>query len=171
MVHLAGIASLSCLNMPNLSIRLATPGDAEVIVRFNQAMARETEHLELDPARVTPGVAAVLGDPSKGLYWVAIEAGSGAVVGQLMITYEWSDWRNGVFWWIQSVYVDPAARGNGVYRALYDHVKAEAAADGGVCGIRLYVERDNRRAQAVYQKQGMKATDYLMYEVDFVIQR
>ncbi|MBM3794810.1 MAG: GNAT family N-acetyltransferase [Acidobacteria bacterium] len=157
--------------MPKLSIRRATPADAEVIVRFNQAMARETEHLELDSARVEPGVAAVLEDASKGLYWLAIDEASGAVVGQLMITYEWSDWRNGVFWWIQSVYVDPAARGQGVYRALYDHVKAEAASSGGVCGIRLYVERENRRAQAVYEKQGMRATDYLMYEVDFVIQR
>jgi ribosomal protein S18 acetylase RimI-like enzyme len=88
-----------------------------------------------------------------------------------MITYEWSDWRNGVFWWIQSVYVDTAARGQGVYQRLYERVRFAAAEAGNVCGIRLYVERDNSRAQQVYERQGMHATAYRMYEVDFVIGR
>jgi ribosomal protein S18 acetylase RimI-like enzyme len=156
--------------MQELRIRRAAVQDGEIIAAFNAAMARETEHLELEPARLRAGVAAVLSDESKGFYLVA-EDGAGAVVGQLMITFEWSDWRNGVFWWIQSVYVAPEARGAGVYRRLYDEVKCAASAAGNVCGIRLYVERDNRRAQEVYVRQGMRATAYDMYEVDFVIGR
>ena len=88
-----------------------------------------------------------------------------------MITFEWSDWRNGNFWWIQSVYVAPEARGSGVYRRLYEHVREAAVEAGNVCGLRLYVERANRRAQEVYQRQGMRAAPYEMYEVDFVIGR
>ena len=153
-----------------LRIRRGIPGDAPSIAGFNAAMARETEHLELDATRLRAGVDAVLADPAKGFYLVA-ENEDRRVVGQLMITFEWSDWRNGVFWWIQSVYVDPAARGAGVYRRLYQHVRQAAADAGNVCGLRLYVERENTRAQEVYRRQGMRATAYDMYEVDFVIDR
>lgn len=155
--------------MGELRIRPALLGDAATIAEFNRAMARETEHLELDPVRVRAGVEAVLGDPAKGFYLVA-ESG-GRVVGQLMITFEWSDWRNGSFWWIQSVYVDAAARGAGVYKRLYEQVRTMAAEAGNVCGLRLYVERDNKRARDVYYRQGMRPTAYEMYEVDFVLER
>jgi ribosomal protein S18 acetylase RimI-like enzyme len=93
------------------------------------------------------------------------------VVGQLLITFEWSDWRNGCFWWIQSVYVDVRARGAGVYKRLYEHVQGLAAEAGDVCGLRLYVERDNQRAREVYQRQGMRQAPYCMYEIDFVLGR
>ena len=156
--------------MDELRIRQAEPRDAGTIAAFNAAMAQETEHLELDPQRLRAGVDAVLSDPAKGFYLVA-EKGGGRVVGQLMITFEWSDWRNGNFWWIQSVYVDTDARGAGVYKRLYDAVRVAAGEAGNVCGIRLYVERDNTRAQEVYRRQGMHATAYEMYEVDFVIAR
>jgi len=89
----------------------------------------------------------------------------------MMITYEWSDWRNGTFWWIQSVWVEPAFRGQGVFKALYGHVEAKARQDGGVCGLRLYVEHENTRAQETYERCGMKRTVYQMFEVDFVLQR
>lgn len=158
------------LRMVPSTIRLAEARDAAVIASFNAAMARETEHLELDQARLHAGVEAVLADSSKGFYLVA-ENEQGRVLGQLMITFEWSDWRNGVFWWIQSVYVAPGARGQGIYKALYAQVRKSAAAAGNVCGLRLYVERDNKRAQEVYLRQGMRATAYDMYEVDFVLPR
>lgn len=153
----------------SISIRLAAPGDAETIARFNQAMAQETEQRALDWERLRRGVEAVLRDSSKGRYWVAEL--DGRVVGQLLITYEWSDWRNGAFWWIQSVYVDPAFRGRGVFRALYEHVARQAREEAGVCGLRLYVEQDNRRAQGAYERLGMKPTPYRIYEVDFVLGR
>jgi ribosomal protein S18 acetylase RimI-like enzyme len=152
-----------------VSVRLAAPGDVETIARFNQAMAQETERRTLDPDRLRRGVRAVLEDASKGRYWVA--ESDGRLVGQLLITFEWSDWRNGAFWWIQSVYVDPEFRGCGVFRSLYEHVAREAQAAPGVCGLRLYVEQDNRRAQEAYERLGMKRTPYLIYEVDFVLGR
>jgi len=152
-----------------LAIRPALPADAAIIASYNAAMARETEHLELDGSRLAHGVAAVLRDPSKGLYFLA-EA-DGAIAGQMMITFEWSDWRNVVFWWIQSVYVHPDHRNRGVFRRLYEHVLAEARSQEGVCGLRLYVERGNAGAQQVYQRLGMKRASYEFYEVDFVISR
>ena len=112
---------------------------------------------------------ALLGDRSLGFYIVA-ESG-GAMVGQLMITYEWSDWRNGTFWWIQSVYVRPEDRGRGVFRLLYDAALRMARASGGSCGLRLYVEGDNARAQQVYERMGMRATSYRLFENDFVMRR
>lgn len=155
--------------MAGMTIRPARREDAETIARFNVLMARETEHIELDPARVLAGVRAVFDQSGRGWYLVAEAAG--AVAGQLMVTYEWSDWRNGVFWWIQSVYVAPEARGQGVYKALYDDLLRRAQADGGVCGIRLYVEKENVRAQGVYERSGMRRTVYDMYEADFVLAR
>jgi ribosomal protein S18 acetylase RimI-like enzyme len=128
-------------------------------------MALETEHKRLDPATVGKGVQTALGNPAHGRYFVAEI--DGQVVGQLMITYEWSDWRNAVFWWIQSVYVLPEARRHGVFRALYDHVEALARATPGVCGLRLYVENDNMRAQKTYVGCGMANAGYLVMETDY----
>lgn len=149
----------------NLTIRAAIPADADTIAASNVAMALEAEHKRLDPAIARAGARAAFADVGRGRYFLAEV--DGRVVGQLMITYEWSDWRNGVFWWIQSVYVDPVARRQGVFRALYAHVEALAKADGGVCGIRLYVDRDNRRAQETYRRCGMHDGGYLVMEVDY----
>ena len=152
--------------MPDaIHIRRATPSDFAFIVESNIAMAQETEGLSLDEARVRAGVGAVLADSALGFYLVGEIDGSPA--GQLMVTYEWSDWRNGLFWWIQSVYVRPEHRRLGVYTALHRHVADEAQAAGGVCGIRLYVEQDNITAQRVYESLDMYRTRYQMYEIEF----
>ena len=150
-------------------VRRATVADAEAIAAHNAAMAVESENRTLDRERLRRGVEAVLADPAKGFYMVA-EAG-GAVIGQMMATLEWSDWRNGTFWWVQSVYVKPEYRRQGVYRRLYQHVLEEAKARGGVCGLRLYVSKENLSAQQVYSRLGMKRADYEMYELDFVLPR
>lgn len=143
-------------------IRLAEPTDALSIIDFNQCMARETEDKELPTEIITAGVNAVFADKQKGFYVVA-ENPEKEVVGCLMITFEWSDWRNGWFWWIQSVYVRADFRGQGVYRKLYDWVKAEARKQN-VRGFRLYVEKENTIAQNVYSRLGMEETVYKMYE-------
>lgn len=145
-----------------MQIRLAAPDDAASLVDFNQAMARETEGKELSPEVLAAGVAAVLGDAQHGFYLIAEVEGQ--VAGCLMVTYEWSDWRNGLFWWIQSVYVRPEFRGRGIYPTLYADIKRRAAETGGVRGFRLYVEKHNTRAQRIYHALGMHETDYLMYE-------
>jgi ribosomal protein S18 acetylase RimI-like enzyme len=145
-----------------MNIRTATICDAPLLVDFNQKMALETEDKRLDTATLTGGVQAVFSDANKGFYVVAEDAGS--IVGGLLVTFEWSDWRNKWFWWIQSVYIVPEARGRGIYRLLYDHVKAEAAKHANVCGFRLYVERENVHAQRVYEKVGMENSVYYMYE-------
>jgi GNAT superfamily N-acetyltransferase len=144
------------------TIRRALSNDAPIIVEFNQRLAHESEGKTLDAAVLAAGVAAVLADPErKGPYFLAEEGGE--VVGQLAVTFEYSDWRNGWFWWIQSVYVRKEARGRGVFRALYDHV-AELARRESAAGLRLYVERDNRAAQEVYRRAGMAPTAYLLFE-------
>lgn len=136
-----------------LTVRAATPADVAVIAEYNRRLARETEHLELDAATVTAGVAAAVKDPAgKGPYYLACDGAD--VVGQMQTTYEWSDWRNGWFWWVQSVYVRADYRGRGVFRTLYDHVR-RAARETGVIGIRLYVEHENRTAQETYRRLGM----------------
>ncbi len=145
-------------------IRRARPADAPVLADFNVALAKETEDHVLDPAVIGPGVAAILADPAKGHYFVA-EIG-GRVVGQTMVTFEWSDWRNGFLWWIQSVYVEPAARESGVFKALHARVKEEARAAGAV-GIRLYVFDGNARAQKVYARLGMRDGRYRVLEEMF----
>lgn len=155
--------------MPRLEVRRATPADRDVIAAYNAAMAHETEHLTLDAERLRAGVSAVLADPARGFYLVAEQGG--LVVGQMMITYEWSDWRNAVFWWIQSVYVHPEHRREGVFKALYSYVEQAARQDPGVCGLRLYVERENQRARAVYARLGMRHAPYEMFELDFVLAR
>jgi ribosomal protein S18 acetylase RimI-like enzyme len=152
-----------------IQIRRATLADAKAIAEHNAAMARETENLELDRERLRQGVEAVLRDPGKGFYTVAEV--DGKVVGQMMVTFEWSDWRNATFWWLQSVYVQPEFRGRGVYRRLYEHVLAEAKARHDICGVRLYVSKENQIAQRVYERLGLKPAHYAMYEVDFVLER
>jgi len=151
----------------SVTIRQATMKDTDVIVRFNVLMAKETESIPLDGNRLRKGVEAILSDPLKGIYFVAEQ--NGAVVGQLMITYEWSDWRNGNFWWIQSVYVDATARGSGVFTALFKHVHRLASSRNDVCGLRLYVEANNSKARQTYERLGMKKSHYEMYETDFVL--
>lgn len=142
----------------------ARPWDLETLVAFNRAMARETEGLELDEATVRAGLTAILRDPARGKYLV-VRGADGAPVGQIMVTTEWSDWRNGWFWWIQSVYVRPDVRGRGLYRRLHREVEARARARGDVCGLRLYVAHENRNAQATYEAMGMALAAYRMYEV------
>src|SRR5436305_1236856 len=139
-----------------LTVRAATAADLAVIVDFNCRLAAETEGKTLDRNVLTPGVRAVLADPAKGLYFLADEGG--AVRGQLGVTTEWSDWRNGWFWWIQSVYVHAGHRGRGVFRRLYEHVAAAARDDPDVIGLRLYVDDDNAAAQQVYLRLGMTRT-------------
>lgn len=148
-------------------VRQATIHDLETIVEYNAQMALETENLHLDRHRLTEGVRAVFLNPSHGTYFVAEI--DGRVVGQLLVTYEWSDWRNGVFWWIQSVYVDPQYRRKGVFTTLYRFVESRAKNDSTVCGLRLYVEHNNTRAQSTYKALGMSMTHYKVMEVDFVL--
>lgn len=146
----------------DLIVRLAEAEDAPVLVDFARAMARETEAKELSPDVVSAGVAALLRSPERGFYIVAEQGG--LVVGSLMITFEWSDWRNGLFWWIQSVYVRPESRREGILSSLYEYVKADAEKEPEVCGFRLYVERENQGAQKAYDALGMSQTPYEMYE-------
>lgn len=147
-----------------MRIRNATPEDFDFIADSNRALAAETEASALDPALLRPGVRAVLGDATLGRYYIADL--DGRPVGQLMTTTEWSDWRNGLFLWIQSVYVLPAHRGSGVFRALYRHLADQARADPRVCGIRLYVDRGNGRAQTAYARLGLRPSNYdVMQEV------
>lgn len=147
---------------PELVIRKAQPRDADAIAAFNSAMALETEGRALLGERIGAGVRRLLADASLGFYAVAEHEGE--VVGCLMVTNEWSDWRDGLFWWIQSVYVAPPWRRRGVYRRLYQFVRELAAADPGICGFRLYVEKENAAAQRTYEALGMTRTDYLVYE-------
>lgn len=149
--------------MPDdVTIRAATEGDTDILTQFNHSMAEETEEKTLDPDTVRKGVQSVLDDPSRGFYLLAVR--EEAIVGSLMVTPEWSDWRNGTFWWIQSVYVRPYARRSGVYRALHRAVRIRARAADDVCGLRLYVERGNEAARETYEALGMTETSYRMYE-------
>ncbi len=145
------------------SIRPATADDSDALVAWACAMAMETERKRLDPDTARRGIAAVMAQPARGRYFVAEIDGKAA--GTLMLTYEWSDWRCADWWWIQSVYVDPASRRQGVFAALYRHVRdaAEAAAPQ-VCGLRLYVEQDNTNAQRTYESLGMEQSHYRLYE-------
>lgn len=173
-----------------MEIREAGLDDLDVIVRFNREMARETEGRELDPATLRAGVNALLSDPARGRYYLAEDsgagggdrgetasasgggeatsgadggAGGGEAVGQVLVTTEWSDWRNGEIWWIQNVYVAPAHRRRGVYSALHRHVRG-LARRFGAAGLRLYVDRENRAARRGYEELGMERARYGMYE-------
>ena len=143
-------------------VRPAVRADAGTIAAFNRALARESEGLALDPAVVLRGVRAVFDDPARGVYFIA-EIG-GRPAGQIQVTYEWSDWRNGWFWWIQSVYVAPDSRRQGVLRSLYEHVASLARSRGDVRGLRLYVERANAAAIEAYTRLGMVRAHYSFYE-------
>lgn len=144
------------------TVRSATPADAAALVEFNRAMAKETEAKDLALPVLSAGVKWLLKNPQHGFYLVA-ETG-GEVIGSLMVTSEWSDWRNRVFWWIQSVYVKPQYRRKGVYRKLYERVKQLARERGDICGFRLYVEKENLTAQRTYQSLGMQEAHYKMFE-------
>jgi ribosomal protein S18 acetylase RimI-like enzyme len=150
-----------------ISIRHASPSDVHALAQNHRAMAFETENKTLDVDTTLRGTRAVLEDIGKGFYLIAER--DGLMVGQLLVTFEWSDWRSGTFWWIQSVYVVPDARRTGVYRALHDNVLAAARNAKDICGVRLYVDKDNRHAQATYRAMGMQPAHYDIYEVDFVL--
>lgn len=147
----------------NPIIRPAQASDADVIVEYNCRLAKETENLDLDATLIGPGVRAMLADPHKGRYFVAEI--DGQVVGQVGYTCEWSDWRNGFFWWIQSVYVAAHARRRGVFSKLLDQVVRSARAQADVIGVRLYVEHDNQAAQHTYRKLGFAMTNYHVMEM------
>jgi ribosomal protein S18 acetylase RimI-like enzyme len=154
---------VSVQNMTDeLKVRKAELRDAAVIADYNCRMAMETEGRALIPERINAGVLRLLNDPSLGFYAVAERGGK--VVGCLMVTNEWSDWRNGLFWWIQSVYIEEGSRRQGVYRRLYDFIREMASADAGICGFRLYVEKENATAQRTYSSLGMGETHYLVFE-------
>jgi len=142
-----------------IRVRVATPADLQFLVDCNAAMALETEHKRLDRQVLARGTRAVFDDTRRGFYLVAERDSEPA--GCLLVTYEWSDWRNGDWWWFQSVYVTPAARRSGVFRALYADVERRARAAGAV-GLRLYVERGNARAQQTYASLGMQEEAYKM---------
>jgi GNAT superfamily N-acetyltransferase len=144
-----------------ISIRKALPGDADTIIDFQQKMAWETEKMTLPAETVTKGVHAVFANPALGQYWVAEDEGH--VAASLLITYEWSDWRNTNVWWFQSVYVNPSHRRRGIFRSMYFHIKDEAEKTG-IAGLRLYVEINNSGAQITYEALGMKREHYAMYE-------
>ena len=146
------------------NIRQGGADDGETIARFNAAMALESEGISLDRATLRAGVDAALADESKAFYLIA-EAG-GEPVGQLMVTTEWSDWRNGWIWWIQSVYVKPEARRQGVYRSLYQQLTDMANARSDIRGMRLYVMRENWGAKRTYEALGMSHSEYDLYETE-----
>jgi GNAT superfamily N-acetyltransferase len=150
----------------SLLIRAAVITDLPELVAWNAAMAWETERKQLDAATLARGITGVFEQPQRGFYLIAER--DGVAVGSLLLTYEWSDWRCGDFWWIQSVYVSPASRRGGVFRALYAEVERRAAAAGAV-GLRLYVETENQRAQATYAELGMQRCHYWMYETHLAI--
>ena len=152
---------------PEITIREARRADIETLVGFNAAMATETEGKSLDLATLIGGTTSVFDDPQKGFYLMAEVDGS--VVGSLLVVYEWSDWRNSTFWWIQSVYVRQDWRRKGVYRMLHDRVHQAARSRPDVCGIRLYVDQDNLPAQATYTSLGMSKSHYDLFEIDFVL--
>jgi len=150
-----------------MKIRKARITDTEIIADYNFRLALETEERRLNVRRVRQGVRALLRDPKKGVYFVAEEKAK--VIGQILITLEWSDWRNGNFWWIQSVYVAKEFRQRGVFRALYAHVHKLARSTRNVCGLRLYVDEQNHRAQEAYERLGMNESNYKFFEIDFVL--
>ncbi len=153
------------MNTSTITVRNATEDDIASLVAFQQVMAGETEGKVLDPSTLWQGVSAVFHSPEKGFY--VVSECEQRVVGTLLVTYEWSDWRNATFWWIQSVYVDTQWRRRGVFRAMYKYVCNIVDGRRDVYGIRLYVERDNRIAQQVYASLGMAKSRYDMYEMDF----
>jgi ribosomal protein S18 acetylase RimI-like enzyme len=145
-----------------IRIRFAEKRDADILTEFNIAMARETEAKELPNEVVSAGVKALLNNRQMGFYVIAEKGG--LIAGSLMVTMEWSDWRDGLFWWIQSVYVKPQFRRRGIFTELYGFLKSKVENDPNVCGFRLYVERNNIPAQQAYKALGMEETHYKVYE-------
>ena len=145
-----------------IAVREATLADADVVVEFNRLLALESEGKTLDANLLAPGVRAGLADPVKGRYFLA-EA-DGVILGQMGVTFEWSDWRNGWFWWIQSVYVRAEARRRGIFRAIFEHIQEAARNGPEVIGLRLYVDDANRAAQETYQRMGLGRTSYFVLE-------
>jgi len=145
-----------------LSVRMGQDKDADALVKFNMALAWETERKQLSLPLVNKGVQTLLKNPQYGFYVVAEK--SSEIIGAFMVTFEWSDWRCALFWWIQSVYVKPEFRQRGVFRRLYEYLKDKASRESNVCGFRLYVEQSNHTAQSTYEKVGMKETSYKVYE-------
>jgi GNAT superfamily N-acetyltransferase len=148
-----------------ISIRIGEMEDADVLAQANIAMAWETEQKHLDPATIAQGVRVAINDPQYGFYVIATK--DGQIAGSLLITFEWSDWRSGLIWWIQSVYVQPSFRRCGVFKKLYQFVEAQATRRPDVCGIRLYVEQSNHIAKHAYADAGMQETTYRIYEKMF----
>ena len=151
-------------NYEDSIIRKAKIEDLETVVKFNYNLAKETEDKELDLEILTKGVRAILNDSTKGQYYVYVI--DNIVVGQIMYTYEWSDWRNGMFLWVQSVYVDSEYRRKGIFKELYNHVKKICDDDDGTTGVRLYVEKENFNAKATYKSLGMQECNYHIYEYE-----
>ena len=149
--------------MPKFVIRAATLDDVTTITEFNLRLAEETERVSLDRELVTQGVTALIRERSRGNYWVACSSGD-TIIGQLMHTREWSDWRNGDIWWIQSVYVDKDHRRRGVFTQLHSHLRTLATSDPGVVGLRLYVEFDNLAARTTYERLGLHKARYQVME-------
>lgn len=147
-----------------MNIRKALNKDIDVIARYNYNLAYETENKILDMNILTKGAEAIIKDENKGIYHVCEI--NGEVVGQIMYTFEWSDWRNGTFLWIQSAYVNKEFRGMGVFKALYKFIRDIADNDNNICGIRLYVEKENTIAKKTYKNIGMKECNYYIYEYD-----
>jgi len=145
-------------------IRPATVDDADTVIDFNRRLAQETEGLLLSESVLRPGVLRALRQPEIGPYYLAVDGAK--IAGQCMVTFEWSDWRNGWLWWFQSVYVDSEFRGQGVFRALFDYVAKLARDDREAAGLRLYVEQNNHIAQQTYRALGMKPSGHLVYELD-----
>lgn len=145
-----------------ITVRRGQPEDTRWIVDFNLKMATETEGKRLDPEVLARGVQAVFSEPERGFYLIAESENN--VAGCLLVTTEWSDWRNGQFWWLQSVYVGREYRRQGIFKAMYAEVRRRAEQSGNVCGFRLYVEHENGRAQQTYTQLGMKETVYRMME-------
>ena len=145
-------------------IRNATRTDIPHIVRFNAAMALETENIVLETDILTSGVTALMKDPEKGFYIVAETESE--IRACLLITYEWSDWRNGLFWWIQSVYVEKQYRKAGLFKLMYNHIRDLIDKKQTIVGLRLYVDQENVNAQKVYESMGMSKTNYQLYEFE-----
>ncbi len=148
-----------------MKIRLGTKEDIPFIVEFNKAMAIETEEKDLNSLTLTKGVTGLFNNSNNGFYLIAEK--NNMPCGQLMITKEWSDWRNGTFWWIQSVYIHPDHRKEGIYKMLHNEVRRLANLEENICGIRLYVDQENKNAKKVYNAMGMVETDYQLFEEDW----
>jgi RimJ/RimL family protein N-acetyltransferase len=149
--------------MSAILIRKSEPADIAVIAEFQQQLALETENYHLDISIVKNGIKAMFDDRSLGMYFIAER--NGEIVGCHSITYEWSDWRNGMVWWIQSVYVVKSQRKHGIFKAMFDNLKEFVQKDPGIVGLRLYVDKTNLRAQEVYQKMGMNGEHYSVFEM------